>query len=345
MSEAAIALVKLIDSGALTLNAPMDNTAILAMQDASALALLIGDGAPQIWCPFYPWAKSLSQNFTKTLSETLPLNQKADCIIVLPSKQKDEAAYMIAAALSSLNEGGEMIVGAANDAGGNRLKNIIESFGGDVLDTHAKNKCKIITVQCTADALKQDAIHAALAQAAPQPILDGAFTSQIGLYGWDKVDIGSALLAQVMDNDLHGLGADFGCGYGFLTRAILNANPKIRALYAIDAEKRAVDLLRQNVVGHDSVLHPVWDDLSAPDRLPKNLDFVVMNPPFHSGKSTESSLGRQFIATAHMSLKRYGRLFMVANTHLPYERTLDELFHKHHIMAQAHGYKVLYAEK
>ena len=345
MSEAAFAFIKLIDSGALTLNAPEGKIGILAMQDCAALTPLLGAYQPHIWCPFYPWAKTLSQNFQTALSSSLPFADKLECILVFPSKQKDESAYMIAAALASAAGGAQIFIAAANDSGGNRIKKTAEEFGGTVKATESKNKCKIVELHCTLDALDHSAINAVINSGAPTPILDGRFMSQLGLYGWQKADQGSLLLEQYMPDDLHGLGADFGCGYGYLTRAILAKNPKIRKLFAIDAERRAIDLIPQNVAGHDSALHPLWDDLSAPDHLPKNLDFVIMNPPFHSGKSTECSLGERFIQMAHMSLKRYGRLYMVANTHLPYERTLDKLFHKFEVLAQANGFKVICAGK
>ena len=100
-----------------------------------------------------------------------------------------------------------------------------------------------------------------------------------------------------------------------------------------------------NLVGHEAIMHPIWDDLTAPDKLPKNLDFVIMNPPFHSGKGANSAIGIKFIESAHHALKRYGQLYLVANNHLPYERSLEQLFHKHEIIAQKNGFKVICAGK
>jgi 16S rRNA (guanine1207-N2)-methyltransferase len=70
-----------------------------------------------------------------------------------------------------------------------------------------------------------------------------------------------------------------------------------------------------------------------------------MNPPFHEGKSADSGIGRDFIVSAHAALRPRGTLWMVANTHLPYEAVLSEVFFKYKEVAHASGFKVFRAEK
>jgi 16S rRNA (guanine1207-N2)-methyltransferase len=64
-----------------------------------------------------------------------------------------------------------------------------------------------------------------------------------------------------------------------------------------------------------------------------------MNPPFHQGKHADTSLGAQFIRQAHASLKRGGRLFLVANRHLAYERVVPGLS----VLHEEGAYKILTA--
>ena len=343
MGDAATAFVKLVENGDITLDDARQKFGIIAMQPCAEVLTILSAYELSLWCPFYPWAKGLSQNFTAPLEKTLPFAAKQDSVLVLPSKQMDETLYLIASALASLKDGGALYVAAANDAGGNRLKKILAEFGLTGADSHAKNKCKILHAR--AENINNAQVEKHMRAGGAQDILDGQFTSQLGLYGWNKADIGSQLLCDNLPHDLHGLGADFGCGYGFISRHILDANHKVRMLCLIDAERRAVEMATKNTVGHASKTRQIWDDLSAPDNLPKNLDFVVMNPPFHSGKDAKAALGISFIKTAHQALKRYGQLYMVANAHLPYEHTLDELFHKSEIIAKANGFKVIRAGK
>jgi|TARA_R110002126_G_scaffold3263_1_gene18335 16S rRNA (guanine1207-N2)-methyltransferase len=343
MSDAATAFAKLIENGDITLNDEGRSFGVIAMQPCAEILPALNAYELTLWCPFYPWAKGLSQSFTTPLTQELPFTAHQDSVLVLPSKQMDETLYLIACALASLKEGGSLYVAAANDAGGNRLKKILAQFGLDTADSYSKNKCKILHAHV--DKTDTAQLESYIKTGAVQEILDGAFVSQLGLYGWNKADIGSQLLCNNLPDDLHGLGADFGCGYGLLSRHILDTSPKVRMLCLIDAEQRALSLAEKNIVGHAAKTRRIWDDLCTPEHLPRNLDFVVMNPPFHNGKDAKSSLGVSFIKSAHQALKRYGQLYMVANAHLPYEHILDELFHKSEIIAKANGFKVIRAGK
>ena len=71
------------------------------------------------------------------------------------------------------------------------------------------------------------------------------------------------------------------------------------------------------------------------------LDFVVTNPPFHAGGQADVELGRAFIASARRWLADGGRLLLVANAELPYERFLRELFRQSREVVRANGFKVL----
>ena len=70
-----------------------------------------------------------------------------------------------------------------------------------------------------------------------------------------------------------------------------------------------------------------------------------MNPPFHTGKETTSSLGQAFIDKAAKILKPGGDLYLVANNHLPYEFQLKHLFSSFELVKQENGFKVIHATK
>ncbi len=122
---------------------------------------------------------------------------------------------------------------------------------------------------------------------------------------------------------LSGRGADLGCGLGILAHAVL-ASPKVTALALVDNDRRAVEASRRNV--DDPRVTVTWADARATDAVPERLDFVVMNPPFHDGGAEDRALGQAFIRRAAASLRPGGTLWLTANTHLPYEATLGEVF-------------------
>jgi 16S rRNA (guanine1207-N2)-methyltransferase len=71
----------------------------------------------------------------------------------------------------------------------------------------------------------------------------------------------------------------------------------------------------------------------------------VMNPPFHQKREAEPDIGQRMIRTAGAALKPGGRLLMVANRQLPYEKTLSEVFSSHSEIARDGMFKVLDARQ
>ena len=167
------------------------------------------------------------------------------------------------------------------------------------------------------------------------------FQSQPGLYGWDKIDAGSSLLAQHLPDSFSGEVADFGCGYGYLSREIsrrLNG----QALHCIDNDRRAVAACKQNLT-QGTKAHFHWLDLEQ-EGLPCKVQTVVTNPPFHQEAKSKPELGIQFLEKASKALVNDGQLWMVANCSLNYEDCLEALFESHREVARKNGFKVLWAQ-
>ena len=73
---------------------------------------------------------------------------------------------------------------------------------------------------------------------------------------------------------------------------------------------------------------------------------IVSNPPFHTqSRADRPDIGRRFIAVAAQALKPGGRLWLVANRHLPYESVLNDSFGAVRIVAQQDGFKIVEAIK
>lgn len=261
----------------------------------------------------------------------------ADAVTVYAPPGVLERRYVLALALRALKTGGRLDVMAPKGKGGSRLGKELKAFGLEVAETAKAHHRRCLAIR-PAGPLPE--LEEAIAAGAPRIVPGLDAWSQPGVFAWDRIDPGSALLAQALP-ELKGAGVDLGCGYGALATVALRS-PAVTALRLVDLDRRAVDAARRNVA--DARASFAWADART---LPEtgDLDFVVTNPPFHDGGAEDRRLGQAFIRKAAGLLKKGGILWLVANRHLPYEAELDAAFKRVRMVADAGGYKVFEAVK
>ncbi len=292
---------------------------------------------------FKPHADRLSNAGLEVFCDFPDASCRYDIALLLIPKNMIEAQYMIAKASEYLRNGGVLVCAADNKAGGSRIKKMMQDFGFENIQEESRNKAR--AVWAVKEKLNEAALTHAIKTGGVQSVLDEAFISQPGVFGWNKIDTGSKILTEHLPSDLKGSGADFGCGYGYLSHRLLSGNNNISQLLCIDADHRALSLAKENLKAFDCDKRFLWSDLTIPKPDINGLDFIVMNPPFHEGKKTDSDIGVSFIGCAHASLKKQGRLFMVANQQLPYEDILREKFTRSDKLYEGQGFKVYTAIK
>ncbi len=124
--------------------------------------------------------------------------------------------------------------------------------------------------------------------------------------------------------------ADFGAGWGYLALHVLARSPKVTSLDLFEADSRALALAKVNLAeapGSERKIptHFHWQDVAA--GVGERFDAIVCNPPFHAlGRGDRPDIGRAFIDAAAQALNPGGRLWLVANRHLPYEQALADGF-------------------
>jgi len=169
--------------------------------------------------------------------------------------------------------------------------------------------------------------------------VDG-FSTAPGVFSADGIDPASRLLADALPSKLGRNLVDLGSGWGYLSAQLLQRDTVIENLHLVEADHNAMTCAKRNVTDPRAQFH--WQDARG-WKPPHLLDGVLMNPPFHTGRKAEPSLGQAFIATAARVLTPSGSLWMVANRHLPYETTLAELFVQVSEIAGDNRFKVLHA--
>lgn len=174
----------------------------------------------------------------------------------------------------------------------------------------------------------------------PAPGKDGLYL-QAGVFSGEGADRGSFILAAALPPRLPARMADLGAGWGYLGRAILAREGVVR-LDLVEAESLALDCARLNVTDPRASFH--WADVTRFE--PATLyDGIVMNPPFHAGRTANPDLGRAFIGAAARLLSPSGQMWMVANRHLPYEAALAAAFRDHAEVGGDGGFKIIHASR
>lgn len=269
-----------------------------------------------------------------------------DYVFIAAPKNKLETQYVLAEGARLLREGGTLVCAASNNTGGGRLAGFLQTLGFENIRQESKYKARVVWAQ-RQETLADKQIEEWRAAGGVQGIVDGKFFSAPGLFCWDKIDKGSEILTQNLPENMIGSGADFGCGYGYLSSYLLQHNPAIENLICVDADFRAVAACRMNLdrLEHRAQKRYFWEDLTKPVATLRDLDWIVMNPPFHEGKDSNIGIGQACIETAAKSLRPGGKLWMVANVGLPYEKVLESAFKTCCKKFEGKGYKVFVAEK
>jgi len=262
-------------------------------------------------------------------------------VLVVPPRQRDEARALFSRAAVLASEDGMVVAAIANAEGARSGQDDFTRLFGPT-QSLTKNKCRVFWATGSG-------VDASLAEQwrlldATRPVLDGRFFSRPGLFAWDRIDPASALLLSVLPDEIRGVVADPGAGFGFLSCGVLDRYKDVRELHAFEAEGRALEPLRENLTAHagEAKVLVHWHDVTT--GLPGRYDTIVSNPPFHQGRSDRPELGQAFIDAAADSLCTDGQCFFVANRHLPYEATFTRGFEQVRVLADRDGFKVFAAK-
>lgn len=166
--------------------------------------------------------------------------------------------------------------------------------------------------------------------------------SKPGVYGWDKVDAGSALLIETLRKE-SALWADaktmldLGCGYGFLTLASdwLPCEQRV----ATDNNAGALLCIEKNAQERKLQVEIVAADKA--DEVKGKFDLVLCNPPFHRGFDVDGDLTTDFLVAAKQKLAPRGAAIFVVNSFIALEKKLEGVFTSSRTLADNRQFKVL----
>lgn len=297
--------------------------------------------------PFKPEADRLQRIGATLVDEDAVPSARYPLVLVLPPRQREEARALLAKACTAVAPGGIVVASVANDEGAKSREADLKELAGN-LSVISKHHCRVFWTRPDAAfdpaALAQWANADARRKVISPNVPGGAFISRPGVFAWDRVDAASAMLAEALPSDLGGRVADFGAGWGYLSMQVLARCPKVASLDLYEADARALALAEANLADAPVAVKYHWHDVAS--GVAERFDAIVCNPPFHAlGRGDRPDIGRAFIAAAANALKPGGRLWLVANRHLPYEHALGEGFAQVETLAQNGGFKIVHATR
>lgn len=146
-------------------------------------------------------------------------------------------------------------------------------------------------------------------------------TSAAGVFSADRLDPGTAVLLRKapLPGRRGGVYLDLGCGYGPIACVLADTSPAAR-VYAVDVNRRALDLTRRNAEAAGLADRVV---AATPDEVPPEATFDELwsNPPIRVGKAELHELLARWLPRLHAD----GTAWLVVARHLGSDSLADWL--------------------
>lgn len=261
--------------------------------------------------------------------------------IVYPvSKEKAIVHHIINRTPDVLTEGGELILLGSKQSGiKTYAARAAQRFaGGKNLQKHGANysSTNVHSGETATGTLLDDQDYFRLRQLSA---LNGLY-SKPGLFGWDKIDTGSALLTQQFERYPPADNArvvDLGCGYGYLCARLSTLGNY--HFTATDNNATALLACAKNFqnLGLQGVVLP---SNAGGELEPGIADYLICNPPFHQGFQVEGDLTGRFLEQSAQLLKPGGQALFVVNEFIPLGKKAEGRFAGVEMIAKAKGFCV-----
>lgn len=273
-----------------------------------------------------------------------------DRVVILAPQSRALARRWLAEAHALLGPGGVLDVAGANDGGvRSAIADAAALFGQAAVLGYGRG-CRV------AEALRRAEPPPPPPWAASPGIAPGTWhtlraalpggpvelASLPGVFSYDRLDEGTALLLDHLGPCAGLRVLDAGCGYGPIGLAA--ARLGAARVDMLDASLLAVAAARENIarLGLTGASAEPSDALEAAGGA---YDLVASNPPFHAGRAVDTAAAEAFIAQAAALLAPGGRLLLVANRFLPYERHIAPHLAPVTVVAANRSYRVLAGER
>lgn len=272
-----------------------------------------------------------------------------DHIVIYQPKAKELLDYLLAAVLPLLKDGGQIWLVGDNKSGVKSSMKRLEDGLDDVGKRDGAKHCLLYTGYKRRPAkpfVFEDWIVTWQQDVAGQTL---TLCSLPGVFGHGKLDKGTDILLnqlsqhRFMSDVASARILDFGCGDGIIALWLHNkTGARITALDDSVLALKATELTFAANQVSDAVTVIASNGLGE---VKGRFNYVVTNPPFHSGVNTDYSIAESFFMAVKQHLTLNGELFVVANDFLRYPLILDAALGSHTRLYRDKGFAIYHGRQ
>jgi 16S rRNA (guanine1207-N2)-methyltransferase len=290
----------------------------------------------------YSYYRSICDNskLTAVFGAELPKDIAADMVLLYWPKAKQEAAMLLAMVFSHLGENTEIVVVGENRSGVKSIEKMFAPYGR-IQKYDSARRCSFYWGICTSQPdtfALADWFKSYTVEFAGRTL---TVKSLPGVFSHGEFDLGSQLLLNHLPK-LSGRVLDFGCGAGIVGLYMALTNPDIELemcdinAFAIESSKQT---LKANNLSGKVFASDVYSDVS------QAYQFIVSNPPFHSGLDTSYQATETLLEKAPSYLSNKGQLYIVANSFLKYPPIINAQFGHCNVVSKNKKFSIYHATK
>ncbi|VXC79163.1 Ribosomal RNA small subunit methyltransferase C [Pseudomonas sp. 8Z] len=269
----------------------------------------------------------------------MPSGDYRAAVLFLP-KSRELADYLMQALASRLSGKPLYLVGEKR-GGIERAAKQLAAYGKTRKLDNARH-CQLWCVD-VAQAPTQPDLDA-LAQHYTLPLADAELeiVTLPGVFAHGRLDRGSALLLEHLEDLPAGHLLDFGCGAGVLGAALKRRYPNSRVTL-LDVDAFALQSSRLTLARNGLEADVIAG--SGIESAPEGLSAIVSNPPFHQGVHTDYQASENLLTQATKHLIKGGELRLVANSFLKYPPLIERHLGPCRTRAEADGFRIYSARR
>ena len=272
-----------------------------------------------------------------------------DHVVIYQPKAKELLEYLLAVILPCLKEGGQVWLVGDNKSG---VKSSMKRLEGDLEEVgkvDGAKHCLLYTGYKRAPS--KPFVFEKWVSTWQQDVAGQSITlcSLPGVFGHGKLDKGTALfLNQLNDHRFMSDVAnarilDFGCGDGIIALWMYNkTGARITALDDSALALKATELTFAANQASDALTLVASNGLKD---IKGRFNYVVTNPPFHTGVNTDYTIAESFFMSVKQHLTLNGELFVVANDFLRYPPILDAALGSHTRLFRDQGFAIYHGRQ